>query len=98
MDIQQYLQLFFTFLNNRIIPFVLLLAFLFFMWNTFQYFILHGGDEDSQKKAKSFALWGILAFVIIIGFWGIINIFMTVFGIQGVTNPIVPDYMQMRPR
>lgn len=91
MDIQTALTNFLTFINSSLIPLIVALAFIFFLFNVFRYFILGGANEEAQSKAKLLAVWGILAFVIIISLWGIVNFFVTGFGFGG--NQIVcPDY------
>ncbi len=96
MDIQAYITTFSGFINTSVIPFILALALLFFLVNALRYFIIGGGNEDAREKARALAVWGILAFVLIITFWGIINIFITLFGIGG-GSPIIPDYRATKP-
>ena len=87
----QSLQEFFTnltkFLSNIVIPFLLGIAFLFFVWNAFRFFILGGANEESQDKAKSLAIYGVSAFVLIITFWGIINLLASSLGFDGCDPP-----------
>lgn len=87
MGLQAYIKAFGDFINNSLIPIILAIAFLFFMVNMLRYFIIGGGNEESQTKAKSLALWGILAFVFITSIWGIVNIFLVMFDIRS-TNPV----------
>jgi succinate dehydrogenase/fumarate reductase cytochrome b subunit len=92
------LQLFFrnllNFINTAIIPFILGIAFLFLAINVVRYFIIGAGNEDSREKAKSLALYGVLAFVVIIVFWGVVNLFSSSIGLGGQTAPTV-DYVQI---
>ncbi len=81
-----------NFLNNRFIPLLYVLAFLFFLINVFRYFIIGSGNEESREKAKQLAIWGILAFVLLFGIWGFVNILIGVFGV-GDSPVQVPDYM-----
>lgn len=91
MNIQTFLTNVLTFLNDTIVPAILGIAFLVFLWNVVRFFIIGGSDEESQTKAKSLAQWGITAFVIIASLWGIVN--MLVAGLGLGNNPIIPDYM-----
>jgi len=93
MNIQTFLTNILIFLNKSVIPFLLALAFVVFLWNVVRYFIIGGSNEDSQEKARSLATWGIMAFVIIVSLWGIVNLLVTGFGLGGPA-PITPDYMQ----
>lgn len=80
-----------TFINTILFPVLMAFALLIFLWNMMRYFVIGGSNEEDQTKAKSIALWGILAFIIISGFWGIINIFGHMFGLNTV-SPLTPDY------
>jgi succinate dehydrogenase/fumarate reductase cytochrome b subunit len=94
MNIQSYLVEIGKFGDNIIVPFLLALAGLMFMWNAFRYFILGGANEESQAKARTLALWGIIAFVLILSLWGIVNLLVEGFGFDGSSGePLVPDYM-----
>ena len=81
------------FINSTIIPFILGLAFLLFVINAFRYFILGGDSDESREKAKSLALYSVLAFFVIIIFWGVINLLASSTGLEGKTAP-VPDYVE----
>ncbi len=93
MGLQAYITAFGNFINNSLIPIILAFALLFFLMNVLRYFIIGGANEESQAKAKSLALWGILGIVFIVAIWGIINIFLVMFDF-GRGNPITPDYIQ----
>jgi len=91
MNIQAYLTSILAFLNSVILPFLIALAFLFFIINVTRYFIIGGGSEESQQKAKTLAFWGILAFVLIVSLWGIVNLLVSGLGLTNM--PMTPDYM-----
>ena len=61
MNLQTLLTGLIKFLNESIVPALIALAFLFFIWNAARYFIIGGSNEDAQEKARSFALWSIIA-------------------------------------
>jgi uncharacterized membrane protein YidH (DUF202 family) len=96
----QSFQLVFTnflkFTNSTLIPFILGIGFLFLVINIFRFFILEGDSEDGREKAKNLALYGVLAFVVIILFWGIINLLSTSIGLQGKAMPGF-DYQTANP-
>jgi hypothetical protein len=89
-DLQSYLQSFVDLINS-IIPVLFSLAFFFFIWNAARYFIFEGASEEGHEKAKSLALWGLAAFVILLSFWGLVNVMLTMLGINS-TTPLKPDY------
>ncbi len=94
----QSLQTFFTnlitFINSAVIPFILGIAFLFFTINVIRYFVVGAGNEESREKARSLALYGVFAFVLITVFWGIVNLLSSSIGLDGKTAPAV-DYVKM---
>lgn len=60
-------------INEFLIPLVISLAVLFFVWGVVKYFILGGGDEESRKQGRGFLLHAILGFVAIVALWAIVN-------------------------
>ena len=94
-DIQSYLTGIPVFLANVVIPFLLGIAFLIFVINVIRYFVAESANEDGRKKAKDLALYGVMAFVIILVFWGVINIIAASTGLGGQSAPAT-DYTQTR--
>ena len=92
MDLQTFLTSFISLLNGVVVPFLISFAFLFFLWNITNYFIIKGGNEKEHENAKNSALYGIAAFVFLVCLWGIINLFAVGFGFTSKSS-IVPDYM-----
>ena len=81
------------FINYVLLPFLFALAFLFFLINAFRFFILTGGSSEGHEKAGRLALYGILAFVLMVSVWGIVNMLVNGFGIDR-DDSIVPDYIE----
>ena len=84
------------FLNSTFIPFLMGIAFLFFIINVVRFFIIGGHNEDGQEKAKRLAIYGVAAFVMIITFWGIVNLFASSIGLDGCKQPM-SDYQLSDP-
>lgn len=63
-------------------------AVLVFFWGLIRY-ILAQGDADERKKARSYIIYGIVAFVIIVGLFGFVNVILSALGLSG-TNTVVP--------
>jgi hypothetical protein len=96
MGLEQYIIALVTFVNTIVIPFLLGIAFLVFVINIFRFFIAGGANTDSQEKARSLATYGILAFVLIMVFWGVVNLLTGSLGLsgQGVPSDIpTSDYI-----
>ena len=71
------------FINNILIPFLLTLALLFFIYGVFKYFIQGGDDEEKRKEGKNVVMWAIIGFVAIVSIWGIVNLITSGIGLPG---------------
>lgn len=93
LSAQGFIASFLAFSNKVLIPFLLGAAFLFFVFNVVRFFVAGGGNEDSRTNAKNLAIYGVLAFVIMVVFWGIVNLLAGSLGFAGKNVP-TPDYLQ----
>ena len=84
---------FLTFSNSVLIPFALGIAFLFFLINVIRFFVVQGSEEEGRKNAKNLALYSVLAFVVLIVFWGVVNLLAGSIGLNAKSAP-TPDYIQ----
>jgi len=73
------------FSTNVLIPFIIGIGFLVFVWGMFQYFIAGGANDESKEKGKSLMIYAIVGFLLIIVFWGIINLLASSTGLAGKT-------------
>lgn len=80
-----------TFANTVLIPFIIGIGFLFFVWGMFQYFIAGGANEDSREKGKKLMISATIAFVVIIIFFGVVNLLASSTGLEGETLENVPQ-------
>ena len=81
------------FINNILVPFVFALALLLFLWGMFTTFILGGQDEEKREKGKKLMLWAIIAFVVMVSIWGIVNFVADAFGFTDpelIGIPVIP--------
>ena len=85
---QDFVVNFTAFLGNIIIPFLIGIAFLFFVINAIRFFVLGSTNEQGREKAKALALYGILAFIVILVFWGIVNLIGSSIGFGGKSQSI----------
>lgn len=77
-------------LINRLIPFVIALTVLVFLWGVFR-FVISGGDGDSRKEAQGYMIWGIIALFVMVSVWGLVNILVKSFNL----DPAAPAAPQM---
>jgi len=75
------------FINEIGIPFLLGIAFLFFIINVIRYFVFGSAEEEGRKNAKNLAIYSVTGFVILIIFWGIVNLISNSIGLSGVAQP-----------
>lgn len=92
-SIQEFLVGFIWFGNNVIIPLIFAIAFLFFIWNAFLFFILGGTNDEGREKAKKLMLYGIMAMVLMIVIWGVVKMGANALGIDR-SSFICPDYVE----
>ena len=82
MGLEQYVINFVTFVNNTVIPFLLGIAFLFFVVNAVRFFVVGGANPETKEKARSLAVYGVLAFVLVMTFWGITALLTSSLGLN----------------
>jgi uncharacterized membrane protein YidH (DUF202 family) len=63
-----------VFSNSILIPFILGIGFLVFVWGMFRYFIAGGANDEAKEQGKSLIVYATLGFVLVIVFWGIVNL------------------------
>lgn len=78
------------FTNTVLIPFIIGIGFLVFVWGMFQYFIAGGANDEAKAKGKSLMIYATLGFVLIIVFWGVINLLTDSIGLGGAAPVAVP--------
>jgi hypothetical protein len=78
-----------SFTNGVLIPFILGIGFLVFVWGMFRYFIVGGANDDAKEQGKSLMVYATLGFVFIIIFWGIVNLLASSTGLEGGADDIV---------
>ena len=79
------------FANEVLIPFIIGIGFLFFVWGMFLYFIAGGASDESKEKGKSLMINATIGFVVIIIFFGAINLLTSSTGLEGQFIKNVPQ-------
>lgn len=95
LSAQSFIAKFLTFSNNVLIPFLIGIAFLLFIINVIRFFVVQGSNDKGKEAAKSLAIYSVLAFVVILVFWGVVNLFADSIGLSGKDAP-TPDYLEKR--
>jgi hypothetical protein len=60
----------------------------------FQYFIRGGANEEARESGRSLIMYAIAGYVVILAFWGIVNLLSN--GI-GLNNQQLNEVPQLRP-
>lgn len=79
-----------VFINNVLIPFIIGIGFLVFVWGMFKFFILGGANEEKKEQGKSLMIYATVGFVLIIIFFGVVNLLTDSTGLSGETIKNVP--------
>ena len=79
------------FVSNFLVPLMVAICVLGFVYGVFMYFIKGSAEEDARTKGRSFMLYALLGFVAIVALWGIVEFLARGFGFDaGGTAPGLP--------
>ncbi len=88
--VQEVFENILVFTNNVLIPFIIGIGFLVFVYGMFKYFIVGGANDDAKESGKSLMIYATLGFLLIIVFWGVVNLVADSSGLEGDTLDNVP--------
>ncbi len=88
-EINKFIDSIVDFINNVLIPLVFAIALLVFIWGMFQLFINKNAEEAEQ--GKKLALYAIVAFVLMVSIWGIVNVIASGLGFSGEQIQNIPS-------
>ena len=71
-------------LIGRLIPFIIALTVLVFLWGVFKFVI--SNDAEGRKEARGYMVWGIVSLFIMVSVWGLVNILVRSFSLNN-TRP-----------
>ena len=69
-NFRAFVEIILNLINNALVPFILALALLVFLWGVFRYFI--ADSSKAKEEGRNLLVWGLLAFVVMITVWGIV--------------------------
>lgn len=70
----QQLVAFFLDFINYLIPFLLGLIFLYVIWKLIDAWVIHADDTKKQEEGKSYAIVGVIVFVLMLSTWGLVSL------------------------
>ena len=75
-------------LFNAVVPVLIALGVLYFVWGVVIYVI--SSDEEAKKAGRDRIIYGIIGLAVIIGVWGLVNFLRNTFGLYNNTNILLP--------
>jgi hypothetical protein len=90
-EVSDFLTNIVQFINDILVPLIFAIAFLVFIWGVFNYFIFGAGDEGKRETGKSYMLYGIIGFVVMVSVWGIVNLLAGGFGLDEEELQTIPN-------
>ena len=72
-------------LINRLIPFVITLALLVFLWGVLQY--VFSTDTTKREEARGYMIYGIVGLFVMVSVWGLVNILVRSLALDNVAPP-----------
>ena len=76
--------------SKSVIPLLFSIAILVFIWGVIRF--IREEKAEEREKGKQFMIWGIIAFTVMLGVWGLVGILGSTFGISNVVPqlPVSP--------
>ncbi|MBU6370857.1 MAG: hypothetical protein KGH93_02490 [Patescibacteria group bacterium] len=72
-----------------VVPVLIALAVVWFIWNVFRYTI--ASNEEAKKEATSGIVWGIVGIFVMVAVWGLVGVLQNTFQLQNtVQTPVIP--------
>jgi CDP-diglyceride synthetase len=79
---------------QAIIPIVIGLAVLMFLWGIAQYIVAK--DSDKQKDARMIIIYGVIVLFAMVAIWGLVDVLASTFGIDSGAAPMAPSIPTIR--
>jgi len=80
------------FINFVLVPLIMAIAFVAFLWGIFQYFIAGAANAEKRTEGQKFVMYSIIGFVLIFSIWGIVGLLMRSFGFGSQVRPPLPSF------
>ncbi len=73
-------------LLNTIVPILITLAVVYFIWGVVQYVL--GSSEDAKKEGRDRMIWGLIGLAVIVSIWGLVAILKNFTYVNNNSNTI----------
>lgn len=78
-------------INSILVPLLIAVAFIVFLWGVFNYFFLGASDPKKLEEGRTFIIYGIIGFVLLFSVWGLVNILLGTLSLTaGGRAPVLP--------
>jgi hypothetical protein len=84
--IDGFLENLFYVLSGQVIPLLIAVATLVFMWGIIRY-ITAGGSEDKLVDARRLMIFGIVGLAVMVSVWGLVKFIVKTVGVEPVPIP-----------
>lgn len=89
--VQSYATTIIVAINSYIVPVLFAIAFLYFIYGIYKYFIYGAADDTSRANGRQFILWGLIGFAVIVSIWGLVALAGNILGLTpGGSVPAYP--------
>ena len=76
-------------LLGYLIPILMVIATIVFIWGIISY-ILSAGSDERKKEAKNLIIWGLIGLFVIVAMWGLVTVIGSTFGVSETVIPGAP--------
>lgn len=78
-------------INTVLVPVLIAVAFIVFLYGVYKYFIFGAAEEKSREEGRQWVMWGIIGFVVILSVWGLVNIVISTLNLSSGNHPAPPQ-------
>lgn len=78
---------------NLIVPLLLAVAIVFFVYGVIRYIIANGAEDAA--KARGFIIWSVVGLAAVLAVWGLARLLINFFGLS--PEQLTPDYIPTVP-
>lgn len=83
-------------INRVLVPVLFAVSFIVFLYGVAKAYIFSHGDETAVATGHKIILWGLIGFAVMISVWGLVNVTVSIFGLDaslgGVPSFFGPMY------
>lgn len=76
-----------------LVPLVLIMCFVAFLWGVFLYFIAGSGNEDKRATGRIYLIYSIVGFVCIATLWALVYFVIDTIGFTESSNTSITPYV-----